>query len=65
MYKQLTFLDHSLPELERRLEKVEASSNAVRKGIHVRHCELKKLYDELKWEFETLKMAICKGEKHG
>lgn len=65
MYKQLSFLEPSIPELEHRVDRIEASAEAVRKGIYARHGELRRMYDELKWEFDSLKMAICKGEKNG
>ena len=65
MYKQLTFLEPNIPELEHRVDRIEASTEAVRKGIYARHAELRRMYDDLKWEFDSLKMAICKVEKHG
>lgn len=61
-YKQLSFLKPSVEELEARIEKVQNTSDVTRKGIFARHAELKRMYDDLKWEFELLKTAICKGK---
>jgi hypothetical protein len=47
--------------LRKEIEKVRISSDKVRRGIYARHGALEKKYDQLIWEFEQLKQAICKN----
>lgn len=62
MQYQLELFPPDVKDLEYRLEKVKAQTESTRRGLFARHAELKKMYDELKFEFDSLKMAICKDK---
>ena len=66
MTLQLELLDKSEMDLLReRVEKVQKSSDNVRRGIYARHAELAKMYMEVKHELDTLKEAICRASCQG
>lgn len=62
---QLTLfeMEPSFSDLERRVEAIHQKTEKVRRGIYAEHSELKKMYFELKHEFETLKVAISNTAK--
>lgn len=62
---QLTLfeMEPSFSDLERRVEAIHQKTEKVRRGIYAEHSELKKMYHELKHEFETLKIAISNTAK--
>lgn len=62
---QLTLfeMEPSYSDLERRIEAVHQKSEKVRRGIYAEHTELKKMYHDLKHEFDMLKASICKANQ--
>lgn len=47
----------------RELLELRASCDKLRKSLHARNGTLQKKYDELRYELDTLKSAICKGRR--
>lgn len=63
MNEQLSLFELSESEMiTQRVEKIEKSSNAVRRGIFARHDELVKLYLKQQREIEELK-ALVQGNR--
>lgn len=60
---QLELFPPDVRDLQFKIEKVKAQTESTRKGLFARHAELTKMYTELKYEFDSLKMAICKEER--
>ena len=63
MYKQLTYLNPDLNDLEKKIESLKSSNEKVRKGIYVRHNELAKQFMDIKIEFEAWKSVFSKEKK--
>jgi len=61
---QLELFPASTRDLEFKIEKVRATTESTRRGLFARHAELRKMYDELKYEFDSLKMALCKRDSN-
>jgi hypothetical protein len=57
---QLELFDKPL-DIENRemVDKMHKELTNTRKGMFARHQELTKMYVELRYEFETMKQAIC------
>lgn len=62
MAEQLLLIPLS-PEkkMETEFLELKCSTEKVRRGLFAKHSELKKNYDELRYEFELLKRDLCRN----
>jgi predicted nucleic acid-binding Zn-ribbon protein len=62
-YEQLELFPKTQEEiLEAEVKKLRESNEKVRKKLFHENTKLKKMYNDLYYEFEQLKAAICRGQ---
>ena len=64
MYKQISYLEPNLQDLEHKIDMIYEKTEKLRKGSHARDNELLKMLMEFKVEFEAWKLTFCRGNNN-
>jgi len=63
MIEQLSLFEESKEEkLQREMKTLQDKFEKFRRTMFAREAEFKKMYHELKHEYEWLKLSLCKGK---